>query len=135
MQFVAYLGFNGNCEEAFRYYEKHLRGKIEAMISHEGAPAEAHVPAEWKKKIMHAKLVVGDAVLMGADAPEPHYSKPQGVSVSIHVDDVKEAERIFDALADGGVTTMPLGETFWAKRFGMMTDCFGTPWMINCAAN
>lgn len=132
MQFVAYLGFNGTCEEAFRYYEKHLRGKIEAMIPHEGTPAEEHVPADWKKKIMHAKLVVGDAVLMGGDAPPGRDAVKQGFSVSIQLDDIKDAERIFDALADGGATMMPLAETFWAKRFGMCTDRFGTPWMINC---
>lgn len=131
MQLTPYLTFNGNCEEAFRYYEKHLRGKIEAMIPHEGTPAEEHVPANWKKKIMHARLVVGDAALMGSDAPPQHYSKPQGVSVSINVDDLKEGERMFHALADGGTTTMPFAETFWAKGFGMCTDRFGTLWMVN----
>jgi PhnB protein len=132
MKIIAYLSFNGNCAEAFRYYEKHLRGKIEAMLPHEGTPAEEHVPANWKKKIMHAKLTVGDAELMASDSPREHYQKPQGTGVSIHLDDAKEGERIFNALADGGSVTMPFSETFWAKGFGMCTDRFGTPWMVNC---
>lgn len=136
MHLIAYLSFNGNCEEAFRYYAKHLGGTIEAMIPFADAPAGQdcgpEVKPEWKKKIMHASLRVGEAVLMGGDPPPPHYAKPQGVSVSIGLDDPDEAERIFHALADGGETTMPFAETFWAKRFGMCTDRFGVQWMVNC---
>lgn len=133
MQLVNYLFFDGNCEEAFRYYEKHLGGKIEAMLPHEGTPAEEHVPAEWRKKIMHACLTVGDAMLMASDAPPAHSEKPQGFKVAIQIDDAEEGERIFNALADGGTVVMPYEETFWAKRFGMVTDRFGVPWMVNCA--
>ena len=132
MKFVNYLFFDGNCEEAFRYYQKHLGGEIEAMLPHEGTPAEEHVPAEWKKKIMHACLVVGDQMLMASDSPPEYRQKMQGFRVSIHVDDPKEAERIFNAFADGGTIAMPFEETFWAKRFGMVDDRFGTPWMVNC---
>ncbi|MFQ5564619.1 MAG: VOC family protein [Parvularculaceae bacterium] len=132
MQLNAYLSFNGNCEEAFRYYEKHLGGKIEGMFPFEGSPMEGDMPPDWKKKIMHASLRIGDEVLMGADPPPAHYSKPQGVSVSISVKDPAEAERIFAALADGGEVAMPIAETFWAQRFGMVTDRFGAPWMVNC---
>jgi PhnB protein len=136
MQLIAYLSFDGNCEEAFRYYEKQLDGKIEAMIPFADAPAgdknSPGVAPEWKKKIMHASLRVGDAVLMGGDPPPPYYQKPQGVSVSISVDEAGEAERIFNALADGGDVRMPFAETFWAHRFGMCVDRFGTPWMVNC---
>lgn len=133
MQLVNYLFFDGNCEEAFRYYQKHLGGKIEAMLPHEGSPAEEHVPAEWKKKIMHACLIIGDAMLMASDAPPGHSEKPQGFRVSIHIDDAEEGERIFNALADCGTVVMPYEETFWAKKFGMVNDRFGTPWMVNCA--
>lgn len=141
MQLIAYLSFDGNCEDAFRYYEKHLGGKIEALSRFsEAPPAEGggeegcapEIPAEWKDKVMHARMSVGDSLLMGGDPPPPHYQKPQGISVNITVDDPAEADRIFAALADGGEVTMPIAETFWAKRFGMCADRFGTPWMVNC---
>jgi PhnB protein len=133
MQLNPYLTFDGRCEQAFKYYAKVLNGEIVAMMTHEGTPAEAHVPAEWRKKIMHARLTVGDKVLMGSDAPPDRYDGGmKGFSVTLGVDEPKEAERIFNALADKGKVTMPIQETFWARRFGMLTDQFGTPWMINC---
>ena len=132
MQLQPYLYFNGDCEIAFKFYERCLGGKIEAMLTHAGTPAEQHVPAEWRSKILHARLVVGGAVLMASDAPPGHYHKPQGFSVSIHISEPIRAEDIFRALADGGTVTMPFAETFWAYRFGMMVDKFGTPWMVNC---
>jgi len=132
MQLNPYLMFNGDCEAAFKFYAKCLGGKIETMMPHEGSPGEEHVPKEWLKKILHARLTVGDMVLMGSDAPPPRYEKPQGFSVSIGLDDVAEAERIFSALAEDGTVHMPLQETFWAIRFGMLVDRFGIPWMVNC---
>ena len=133
MQLNPYLTFDGRCEQAFKFYAKVLGGEIAAMIPHEGTPAEGHVPADWKKKIMHARLTVGDKVLMGSDAPPDRYDGGmKGFSVTLGVDKPKEAERIFDALADKGKVTMPIQETFWAQRFGMLVDQFGTPWMINC---
>ena len=132
MQLNPYLMFNGNCEAAFKFYEKVLGGTIEAMMPHEGTPAEEHVPAEWRKKIMHARLVVGDEVLMASDAPPEHFQPMKGFSVSLNVDKPAEAERIFQALSEKGSITMPLQQTFWASRFGMLVDQFGTPWMINC---
>ena len=133
MQFNSYLLFNGNCEEAFRFYEKLFGGKIEAMIPHEGSPAAAGVPPEWQKKILHARMTIGDAVLMASDVPPGRFSQPQGFSVNISVNDVAQAEHLFNGLAEKATSiTMPLGETFWAKRFGMLTDRFGIPWMINC---
>ena len=132
MQLNPYLHFNGRCEEAFKLYEKVLGGKIEVMLPHEGTPAAGHVPPEWKKKIMHARLNIGDQVLMASDAPPGHYHQPQGFTVSISIKDPAEAERIFKALADKGKITMPLDKTFWAQRFGMLVDQFGIPWMVNC---
>jgi PhnB protein len=131
MQINPYLTFSGNCEEAFKFYAKVLGGEIVAMIPHAGTPAEGFVPAEWGSKIMHAYLRVGDAGFMGSDSPPDRAQKPQGFSVSIHVKDVSEAERIFAALAEGGSITMPIQETFWSPRFGMLTDRFGIPWMLN----
>jgi PhnB protein len=132
MQLNPYLLFNGQCEAAFKFYEKILGGKIEAMIPHEGTPAAEHVPPEWRKKILHARLCVGDEVLMGSDAPPDHYEAMKGFSVTLGIDDPAVAERIFHALAENGTVRMPIEKTFWALRFGMLVDQFGTPWMINC---
>jgi PhnB protein len=128
-----YLNFNGQCEEAFKFYEQHLGGKIEAMIPHEGTPAADHVPAEWRSKIMHAKLVARDGVLMGSDTPPGHYQQPRGFSVTLQLSDPAKAEEIFQALAEKGTVQMPIQQTFWADRFGMLVDRFGIPWMINCS--
>ncbi|HEV2561822.1 MAG TPA: VOC family protein [Rhizomicrobium sp.] len=132
MQINPYLNFNGNCEEAFKFYEKTLGGKIVMMMPHEGTPAEAHVPAEWRKKIMHARMMLGDTPLMGSDAPPGNYEAPKGFSVSYSVEKPADADRVFKALSENGNVRMPIAETFWAQRFGMVTDRFGIPWMINC---
>jgi PhnB protein len=132
MQLNPYLVFDGRCEQAFKFYEKVLGGKIIAMMPHEGTPAAGHVPADWRSKIMHARLTVGDKVLMGSDAPPDRYEAMKGFSVTLSVDNPGEADRIFNALADKGAIRMPIQETFWAQRFGMLVDQFGTPWMINC---
>lgn len=132
MQMSPYLAFDGNCQEAFKFYEKCLNGKIEAMIPHEGSPIAKDVPAEWQKKIMHARLSFDGQVLMGGDAPPNHYKKPQGFSVNLTIQQSKDAERIFNALGENGSIQMPIQETFWAHRFGMLIDRFGIPWMVNC---
>ncbi len=132
MQLNPYLTFNGQCEAAFKFYEQCLGGKIEAMITHAGTPAEEHVPSEWRNKIMHARLTVGNEVLMGSDAPPEHYKEPKGFSVSLQINDPADAERVFNALSENGTVQMALQKTFWATRFGMLVDQFGIPWMINC---
>lgn len=132
MQVNPYLYFNGDCEAAFKFYEQLLGGKIEAMLPHVGSPAAQHVPAEWQNKILHARLAVKDGVLMGSDAPPGHYHKPQGYSVSLQLKNAAEAERVFNSLAEHGKVNMPLQETFFAARFGMLVDRFGIPWMVNC---
>ena len=132
MQLNPYLTFNGQCEAAFKFYERCLGGKIVAMMPHEGTPAAEHVPAEWRNKILHARLTVGDQVVMGSDAPPGRYEEPKGFSVSVQIKDPAEAERIFHALAENGKVQMPIQQTFWAARFGMLMDQFGIPWMINC---
>jgi PhnB protein len=132
MKLSPYLTFNGQCEAAFKFYEKCLGAKIVAMIPHTGTPAAEHVPPEWGDKILHAALMVGDQFLFGSDAPPERYQAPKGISISIQIDDPAEAERIFHALAEGGQVGMPIQQTFWAVRFGMTDDRFGIPWMINC---
>jgi PhnB protein len=129
----AYLMFNGQCEAAFRLYEKVLGGKIEAMIPHEGTPAAENVPADWRKKILHARMSIGGKVfLMASDCPPDRYEPMKGFSVTIGVDEPEEADRIFHALAENGIVRLPIQKTFWATRFGMLVDQFGTPWMVNC---
>jgi len=132
MRLNPYLLFNGQCEAAFKFYAECLGGTIDAMMTHAGTPAEQHVPPEWRDKILHARMSIGDQVLMASDAPPGRYQKPQGFSVSLQIKDPKEAERIFRALEKDGTVQMPFQQTFWAVRFGMLTDRFGTPWMINC---
>jgi PhnB protein len=132
MQVNPYLNFNGQCELAFKFYQQCLGGKITAMMTHAGTPMEAHTSPEWHAKILHARMEVGDTVLMGSDAPPDHYEQPKGFSVSLVLDDVGEAERIFFALAEGGSVRMAIQETFWAAGFGMLVDKFAIPWMINC---
>ena len=132
MQLNPYLLFNGNCEAAFKFYEQVLGGKIEGMLTHAGTPAEEKVPAEWRDKILHARMTVGDAVLMASDAPPGHYDQPKGFSVSIQLKDLADAERIFHALAESGTVQMPFQATFWSAGFGMCVDQFDIPWMVNC---
>ncbi|HWF38777.1 MAG TPA: VOC family protein [Candidatus Acidoferrales bacterium] len=135
MQLNPYLHFNGNCEEAFKFYAQLLGGKIDAMTTFEGTPAADHAPAEWRKKILHANLSAKGHVLMGSDVPPNApggYQPPKGFSVSFSNDDPAEAERIFKALSESGNTTMPMQKTFWAERFGMCVDRFGIPWIVNC---
>ena len=100
------------------------------MIPHAGAPSEEHAPPEWRDKILHASLAVGDNLLMGSDAPPDDYETPKGISVSIHIADPADAERVFHALAENGTVQLPIQQTFWAARFGMLVDQFGIPWMI-----
>jgi PhnB protein len=132
MQLRPYLTFNGNCEEAFKFYEQCLGGKIEAMSAHAGTPAEEHVPAEWRSKILHASLIVGDQVLLASDAPPESYEKPKGFFIHLQMKDPAEAERIFHELAEDGKIHLPIQKTFWARSFGMLVDRFGIPWMIHC---
>jgi len=132
MQLNPYISFDGRCAAAFKFYETCLKGKIVAMITFGDTPMAEQSPPGWRDKIAHARLTVGDYVLMGSDASPEHYKKPQGFQVTINVDEPAGAERIFHALAEGGTVQMPIAETFWARRFGMLADKFGIPWMINC---
>jgi PhnB protein len=132
MQTIPYLLFNGNCEEAFKFYERALGAKIECVLTHEGTPAEAHVAPEFRKKVLHGRINVDGQPIMASDCPPERYNKPQGFSVNLTVQDAGQAERLYRALEDGGHVSMPMQETFWAVRFGMVTDRFGIPWMVNC---
>jgi PhnB protein len=132
MRLGTHLNFDGNCRAAFEYYEKCLGGKVTIMLTYGESPMAAHVPSGDHGKIVHATCEFGDQRLTGADVPQGRYEKPQGFEVILNIDAAEEAERVFKALENGGLTQMPLQETFWALRFGMVTDRFGTPWMVNC---
>jgi PhnB protein len=132
MQLNPYLNFNGNCAAAFKFYEKCLGGKIAMMMTFAESPMAEQVPAALRDKVMHARMTIGDQVLMGSDAPPDRYEPMKGFSVSLSVDNAADAEKIFNALAANGTVQMPIQKTFWAERFGALVDQFGTPWMINC---
>src|SRR5687768_13742492 len=131
MEVAPYITFKGECAEAFKFYEQCLGGRIVMMQTHGESPMKEHVPPDWHDKVIHVRLEVGTNVLMGSDAPPQHYDAPRGVYVSIGVESAAEAERIFNALKEGGQVTMPLEKTFWSSAFGMVVDRFGTPWMVN----
>jgi len=132
MRATPYLNFDGTCAEAFRHYERVLGGTILYLQTHGDSPMRNNVGPEWHDRVMHALFQAGELQLMASDAPPSHYEKPSGVYVSLHLDSAAEADRIYAELSEGGEVKMPLQETFWAERFAMFSDRFGTPWMINC---
>ena len=132
MQIVPYLIFNGNCREAFSCYHQHLGGTLEAMLPFGDSPECGDIPADWKDKIMHARLVVGSFALMASDNhPAYPYEGIRAVP-SASTSTARPRPSAFNALAEGGSVQMPLGPTFWAASFGMFTDRFGVAWMVNC---
>ena len=132
MQLYPYLTFDGQCEAAFKLYEQCFGGKITLMMTYEETPMDLQTPPDWRKKIGHATFTHADFLLSGCDAQPGQYQKPQGFSLQLNLSDPVEAERIFNALAENGTVQMPLAETFWAFRFGVLADQFGIPWLINC---
>ena len=138
MNLNPYLQFNGNCKEAFESYVKHLGAKMLLCMTYADAPLSSEsspqpgCPPPMSDKIMHARLQLPDgSLIMGSDSPPGRFSAPAGFSLNIGLTDEKEAERLYHALSDQGQVFMPLEETFWAKKFAMFQDRFGTPWMIN----
>jgi PhnB protein len=132
MQLNPSVMFAGQCEEAFRFYASVLGGEI-SMLAYGDSPMASLVPPDWQRKIAHASLVIGDTRLTGNDQVEVAYQRPAGFSILLGPAEPAEAERIFQALADGGVVKMPMQQTFWSVRYGAFTDRFGIPWEINCA--
>jgi PhnB protein len=132
MKINPYLNFNRQCAAAFKFYQQVLGGEIVMLMKQGDSPMAEHVPKESHDLIMHARLVIGENVLMGSDAPPERFERTQGIAVTINVDSIAEADRIYRGLSEGGSITLELQQTFWAVRFAMFTDRFGTPWMINC---
>jgi PhnB protein len=128
-----YLTFDGTCREAFAFYEKVLGARTEAMLTYGDMPADMGCPPDLHDRIAHVRLVVDGQVLMASDSGSGTHEPQQGVSVHLGIDEPAEARRTFAALSEGGTVCMPLGETFWSHAFGVVTDRFGTSWMINCA--
>lgn len=125
------LSFDGQCEAAFKFYERCLNGKISFMLTWGNSPMAKDAPPEWGSKIAHATLIVGSTRLQGADSAPGSYESPRGFCIMLQPSE-RDAERLFTELADGGTVRVPLQQTFWSLRFGVLTDRFGIPWAINC---
>lgn len=126
------LAFNGQCEAAFKFYERCLGGSIVNIFTWGNSPMAHEAPPGWAEKVMHANLTIGETLISGSDVPPAYYERPQGFEVMIGPDDPEDAERVFHALAENGTVKMPMQKTFWSVRFGMLVDQFGIPWSINC---
>jgi PhnB protein len=127
-----HLTFNGQCEAAFRFYAQCLGGTIVSLLTYGDSPMAAQTPVERRGKVLHATLTLGDNTLAGADLFGNDDEPAKGFFVLIDIDDPSEAERVFGVLSENGTVRMPIQETFWAQRFGVLVDRFGTPWEINC---
>ena len=135
MQVQAYLNFGGRCEEALAFYKKAIGAEVTMMMRWKESPDPAmKAPPGREEKIMHAAFKVGETTLMADDGMGLEKAEFKGVTLSIEVPNDAEAKRVFDALGDGGSVQMPLMKTFWTSSWGMLTDKFGVPWMVNVAA-
>jgi len=135
MQFVPYLFFSGTCEEALNFYKKILGGEIEGLSRWKEMPADADGPAvtpETADRVMHAAFKSGAVNFMASDATPGKQYGEGAISLSLEADDVAEAQRVFDGLAQGGTVEMPLQDMFWGAKFGMLTDKYGIDWMVSC---
>ena|ERR1700730_16655916 len=128
MKMNTYVNFSGSCAEAFRYYEKHLGAKIGMMMTHAQSPEQSRVNPDWKDKVLHGRIAIGDTELMAADIPNAEPMRSAYLTLGLDSD--TEAERVFFALSEGGQVSMPRQETFFASRFGQVRDRFGMNWMI-----
>jgi PhnB protein len=128
MKLITYVNFNGNCAEAFRFYEKNLGGKILSSTTHAESPVGSNAPAEWKNKVLNATMQLGETVLMGADISS---SEPmRSAYLTLMIDTKEETEHIYNLLTDGGQIFMPLAEQFFAGAFAQCRDRFGVNWML-----
>lgn len=132
LELMPHLSFNGQCKAAFQFYAEQLGGNVHMMMTYAESPMAEQAPPGLRDKVLHARMSIGTIQLMGADIPPSQYHPPSGISLAINLKDANEAERVFNALADGGTVQFPLQSTFWAERFAMLVDKFGISWMINC---
>jgi PhnB protein len=127
MRLDIYVNYRGSCEEAFRFYEQHLDGKLTGIVRHGEQPNPA-IPADWKEKILHARIEIAGTVLRGADIPTAEPMRSAYLSLSL--DREADAERTYALLTDGGEVFMKMDKTPFANRFAMLRDRFGTSWML-----
>ena len=130
MKLYTYLNYGGNCRQAFEFYAEHLGGKIMMISTHGEQPDASKVPAGWENAVLHARIEMGDTVLLGADIPPDRFMPMRSAYLTLVVDSNEEAERIYALLTEGGEIFMRMEETFYAHRFAMMRDRFGTSWML-----
>jgi PhnB protein len=127
MRLDIYVNYRGTCEQAFRYYEQHLGGRITGLVRHREQPNPS-LAADWQEKVLHARIAIGGTVLMGADIP--HAEPMRSAYITLSLDREEDAERVYALLADGGEIFMAMGKTPFANRFAMLRDRFGTSWML-----
>jgi PhnB protein len=133
MKIHPYIQFGGKCAEAFSFYKEHLGATNIELLPWRGSPAEQMAPPDWLDKILHASLTIDGNILMGTDGmPGQPFEGMKGCALSLMVNSEPDAERVFTALSQGGTVTMPLESTFFARKFGMLTDQFGVAWMVVC---
>ncbi|HUI70206.1 MAG TPA: VOC family protein [Spirochaetia bacterium] len=130
MRMITYLNYGGNCEQAFRFYEQHLGAKIVSLVRHRDQPDPQTVPSGWENAVLNSRISIGETELMGADIPPDRFQPMRSAYLTLLVDTSAEAERIYTLLSEGGQVFMPMEETFFAFRFAMLRDRFGTSWMI-----
>lgn len=130
MHLHTYLNYGGNCEEAFRFYEQHLGGRITMLVRHGEQPGGSQAGPDWAKAVLHARISLGGTELFGADIPADRFQPIRSAYLSLTLESDQEADRVFALLAEGGQVFMPMAETFFASRFAMLRDRFGTSWML-----
>lgn len=130
MKLYTYLNYGGNCRQAFDFYEEHLGGKITFITTHGEMPGPSQVPEDWKNAVLHARMEIGGTLVLGADIPPDRFQPMRSAYLTLMLDSVEEAERIYALLAEDGQIFMPMEETFFAHRFAMLRDRFGTSWML-----
>lgn len=128
MKLEVFVNYPGHCEEAFRFYEQHLGGKIIMMVTHAQQPGTPNVPEDWKDAILHARLEIGGTALLGADVPDA--APMRSAYLTLQLETGAEAEKVYAQLSEGGEIFISMEETFYASRFAMLRDRFGTSWML-----
>ena len=130
MKLYTYLNYGGNCRQAFEFYAEHLGGRIASLVQHGTQPNASENPPGWEHAVLHARIEIGDTIVMGADISPSRFQPMRSAYLSLLVDSTEEAERIYALLSEGGQIFMPIEETFYAHRFAMLRDRFGTSWML-----
>ena len=132
MKLFTYLNYGGNCRQAFEFYEEHLGGRITMLTTHGENSEPGRTPPEWKGAVLHARIDLGETTVLGADIPPDRFQPMRSAYLTLMPDSVEEAERVYALLTEGGQIFMAMEQTFFARRFAMLRDRFGTSWMLLC---